>query len=341
MANSAILAENAAVLAMERQVIERMRVPVQAEADDVPGRWIEAYTAAGRRALEQVQQEADWLYLRIELTSDRPVRRVLTKVLRPVLGELTARGLVRRFWFLVKRDTHLHIRLRVFGPNQTLGAVMQALVSALRPGSGRSGVRNCLRLCYEPEMALFGGPWGLEQIHDLFHHDSRFALAWEALSDEERRGLSIHQISPIMLRHFLSSAGLDEFECWDVWNQVWQLRQYGDQAELAALWERDREAFALLLGVDVAALSDQLGSAARKVLREYTAGLRQVGSALGEGQRQGLLERGLRRILATSILFHWNRIQVGADAQAVLAYFMRKATAPLESESECHHPAER
>jgi thiopeptide-type bacteriocin biosynthesis protein len=330
-AGESIRPEDQALLEGEQNVLEwlRTRAPTGGEARTA-GRWIEAFMGAGRAALAQEVPTENWLYLRIELPDLKVAKRVITKSLYPVLTKLAAKGTIRRFWFLLKGDTCYHLRLRIFGETATLrSAAIEALMKALRPGEPRSGVTVCRELIYEPETALFGGPWAMELVHEFFHHDSLFTMAWMGLPQQENGGLSHHQVSVIMLLHFLRSAGLDAFEQWDVWTKVYKLRP-GNVEELALAWEAQQEGFRLLMYVDPKVVQDAVAAKGSKILNDYYEGVGSVGARLWEGNRTGRLERGLRHVVATNVVFHWNRFLFSGNEQVMMAYFLSKAAAPLE-----------
>ncbi|MES0838278.1 thiopeptide-type bacteriocin biosynthesis protein [Nocardiopsis tropica] len=52
---------------------------------------------------------------------------------------------------------------------------------------------------------------------------------------------------------------------------------------------------------------------------------RDAGLVLGTAAYEGRLERGLRRVLAYHVIFHWNRTGIPARTQAALAWAARTA----------------
>lgn len=315
----------------ERQVLTSLSSQLQATGGEVPGSWVETYRAAGRAALAKVLPGPAWLYIRIDLNQAEDEHLVTAHQLKPVLNRLVDDRMILKYWILYKADNYFHIRLRLFGDAPRLRSeALPALMQALQPGGEAAKVAACTELLYEPETALFGGPWGLEQVHDLFYHDSRFVMDWRQLTDQERAGLSNHQVSVMMIQHLLRAAGLDAFERWDVYNKLQQLRPSEEQADLEAAWQENQEDFAPLLQVNPADLIAAVEPAAQQVLSAYVEGLAQVGAALWEGQRTGRLDRGLRQILATTICFHWNRMRFGGDEQALLAHHLAEAAKPLD-----------
>lgn len=64
-------------------------------------------------------------------------------------------------------------------------------------------------------------------------------------------------------------------------------------------------------------LFDTAGPAAHAI--NWLTAFREAGDQLGEAAAHGRLGRGLRAILTHVVIFHWNRIGLSANSQAVLA----------------------
>src|SRR5438477_621770 len=68
---------------------------------------------------------------------------------------------------------------------------------------------------------------------------------------------------------------------------------------------------------------DLLGDgAAYAVLEDWTVELARSGGELAAAARRGELRRGLRAILATHVVFHWNRLGLSGAVQAGLAHLV-------------------
>jgi protein-L-isoaspartate(D-aspartate) O-methyltransferase len=326
--------EETALLAGEQRVLEWLlqRGRPSAAAGAPAGRWIEAYMTAGRAALAKEIPLENWVYLRLELKPTANARRILHKLLYPTLMSLSKKGVIQRFWYLVKHDPYRHVRLRLFGATEplrqeALGAVMRAL----KPGAPRSPVTICRELVYEPETALFGGEWALDQVHELFWYDSRFAMGWLGTEPEETANLSAHQVSVIALQHLFRASGLDGFEQWDVWQKVVKVRP-GNEAALEEAWESYKENMRLLVGVQPMTIANAMAEETKLMLVDYVNGLTLVGEHLWEGLKEGKLQRGLRHVLATAVVFHWNRMLFAGSEQIMLAHFMARAVAPMQED---------
>jgi thiopeptide-type bacteriocin biosynthesis protein len=261
---------------------------------------VERFLAAGRAVLAR---EADpWWYVRIDTTD---VRTMVLAVER-ALADAPA-----TWWFLRKHDGVEHVRLRV------------------RPRSEADGLAPLLadlgattELVYEPEVALFGGPEGMEASHDLFHADSSMLARWWARHTDDEGDL--RTVSLAVIDRMVLLAGLDGYERWDLWQRVATLRPW-PEGMLRPAVERNRDAAGRLLAQDWSTLADRLGE---PVADEWVATLARPARQLAALDRAGALGRGLRSVLATHVTFHWNRLGFSAAVQAGLARLASEATAP-------------
>jgi hypothetical protein len=74
---------------------------------------------------------------------------------------------------------------------------------------------------YEPETAAFGGPTGMDAVHDLFCADSAGVLQYLR---QDSPGLGRRELSILLLSGLMRAAGLDTFECGDMFDRVARLR---------------------------------------------------------------------------------------------------------------------
>jgi thiopeptide-type bacteriocin biosynthesis protein len=176
---------------------------------------------------------------------------------------------------------------------------------------------------YEPETAAFGGPAGLDTIHDLFCADSRGVLDYLR---HDIPGLGRRELSVLLLSGLMRAAGLDGFECGDVFDRVARLRPApadADTARISTLADNVRVLLSIpnLAGSELFAPGGPVAHAA-----PWLAAFRAVGRRLGAAAADGCLDRGLRAILTHVVIFHWNRFGLSAASQGILA---RAATTAL------------
>jgi thiopeptide-type bacteriocin biosynthesis protein len=143
-------------------------------------------------------------------------------------------------------------------------------------------------------------------------------------------------LSSTMLR----AAGLDWYEQGDVWARVADHRDPPDDVntdDLRALQSRVRR----LMSVDTSSLT--LPDAPLNLGADWTAAFTTAGRDLARLTSDGLLDRGLRAILAHHIIFAANRIGLPGSTQAILATTAKKVVfgdddTPTTSRAATAHP---
>lgn len=162
---------------------------------------------------------------------------------------------------------------------------------------------------YEPETHAFGGPAGMDTAHALFHADSRHILSGTH-DHEDRQELTI-----LLFTAMMRTAGLDWFEQGDVWARAVDLRPPTDLPD-PAQWGSFTTATHRLLTVDTGPLRTD-GSL--EFAADWFTAFEQAGAALAALNRDGLLTRGLRAVIAHHTIFAWNRLGLPTQAQAAIA----------------------
>ncbi|CRK59308.1 O-methyltransferase clustered with LanBC [Alloactinosynnema sp. L-07] len=126
----------------------------------------------------------------------------------------------------------------------------------------------------------------------------------------------------------MRAAGLDTFECGDVFDRVARLRPAPtgtDTARTAKLVDNLR----VLLSISNLADSELFtpgGPVAHAA--PWLAALGAAGERLGHHAATGRLDRGLRAILTHVVIFHWNRFGLSAASQGILARAATTAVLP-------------
>ncbi|MCD0449331.1 thiopeptide-type bacteriocin biosynthesis protein [Actinocorallia sp. API 0066] len=214
------------------------------------------------------------------------------------------------WWFIRK---HPGWRLRVSSAADALTGALDKFVDAGVLDRWWSG-------SYEPETAAFGGPAAMTAAHTLFAADSHAVL---------RRGADLpvgaRELSMLLCGALLAGARLEPYEMGDVWAKAAAERPLPEDVGAGAL-DRLAGTVGTLLRTDAgpegAAFgpSGPLADAAPWARAFFTCG-----RALADLAAEGILERGLRSVLAYHVLFHWNRLGLAFRQQSLLAHAARSA----------------
>jgi hypothetical protein len=133
-----------------------------ADLDDA----VRTYQAAGLAALEQ-RAEHTWYQVRVQFSDWTAAETASATRLSPALDRLHGDGAVAGWWFLRK---HPCWRLRL------LGADTAAVDRVLDELTDTGVIERWWPTVYEPETTAFGGPAGMDTVHDLFCADSAGVL---------------------------------------------------------------------------------------------------------------------------------------------------------------------
>jgi thiopeptide-type bacteriocin biosynthesis protein len=286
---------------------------VGVDADDLADA-AHVYQAAGLAALER-RAEADWYEVRLQFPDWSSAETIGAERLGPLLDDLQAGGLVAGWWFLRK---HPCWRLRLLRADTA--AVNNGLDSLARQGA----ITRWRPAVYEPETAAFGGHVGMRAAHELFCADSRGVL------DYVRRppGLGRRELSVLLIGGLLRAAGLDEFERGDVFARVAALRPTPSESDVA----RSNplvDSVRALLSVPVHPGSGPFAPGEAAVFAApWLTAWQDAGRQLRTAAADGHLDRGLRALLTHVVIFHWNRLNLSARTQAVLAHAAAAALLP-------------
>ena len=280
-----------------------------ADLDDA----VDTYQAAGLAALER-RAEGVWYQVRVQFTDWRAAEGVVATTLGPALDQLRADGAVSGWWFLRK---HPCWRLRL------LRADTAAVDRVLDELTDARAVARWWPTPYEAETAAFGGLTGMTTVHDLFCADSAGVLDYLR---QDPPGLGRRELSVLLLGELMRTAGLDTFECGDVFDRVTRLRPAPHDPDAARTGKFVDNVGTLLSLPDLAdsELFTPGGPAAHAA--PWLTAFRTAGRRLGHDSADGRLGRGLRAVLTHVIIFHWNRIGLPAVSQGILA---RAATTAL------------
>jgi thiopeptide-type bacteriocin biosynthesis protein len=271
------------------------------------------YQNAGRAALHR--EPGAWSEVRIHFPDWSAAESTARTRLAPWLGRAEVSSGLAMWWF-VRKAPAWRLRLR---PDR--GWTGEGLPDGLMPlleSSTREGLitKFHTRLIYEPETLAFGGHEAMEYAHHLFHVDCRRILTAGAGAGEGAGSAVGRRETGVLLgTALLRGAGLDLFEQGDVWARVADQRPL----ELRPPASHLRAAVYRLISTDLAARGP-LGSIAEGAPPfEYT------GRKVADLAHTGILQRGLRAVLARHIVFAWNRLGLPYADQARLATLAREA----------------
>ncbi|MFF7792814.1 thiopeptide-type bacteriocin biosynthesis protein [Streptomyces sp. NPDC007991] len=170
---------------------------------------------------------------------------------------------------------------------------------------------------YEPETTAFGGLYGIDIAHALFHTDSLGVLDYLHHTGKEGKALpDAKATSLLLISLFLRAAGQEWSEQGDVWARVEAARPLPDDipvdqvTAMAPVLNR-------LLTTDATPALRARGPLAP--VADWFTGMEHCGRTLGPAGREGQLGLGTRGILARHILFRWNRMGFTTRQQAIWA----------------------
>jgi thiopeptide-type bacteriocin biosynthesis protein len=274
---------------------------------------MQAYHTAGTIALER-RETSRWHQVRVRPGGQQPPDLALATVVGPLLDNLTASGGAARWWYMNK-PPGWRIRLRGIQPDAASeffdGLTAAGTITAWGPA------------IYEPETAAFGGPTGMEIAHDLFCDDTSGFLAY-LRQDNPPPGR--HETSVLLLNAMLAAAGLDWYERGDIFARVAAMRPRpapGTVTQQAQLAGQLRAILAAPSAVTAGLFSEgDDGEAAAR----WHEGFTDAGRRFAAASYSATLSRGLRAILAHTVIFHWNRLGLSATSQAALALAVSQAT---------------
>ena len=221
---------------------------------------------------------------------------------------------VKAWWWLYKTDLlGPAIRLRVL-PSRYAG---RQVADAVRQGLGALG-HTCSMPCYEPELLLFGGTYGMRAAHDWFSADSEFLVSWAATDVSGRGPLIPEALSLALVMHMLRAAGLDVFECWDVFHAVAQKRVFGNPEDKR--FRKYEELAQRVISAGPTRVLELYQAGQNRLLADHVVALSELGRRLRSLYATGCLECGLREFFVPLILFHWNRLMLSPYAHFGLSH---------------------
>lgn len=283
------------------------------------------FLRAGLEALGSAELSGAWSQVNLPLDSLGVTWMQMVRAdFQDWLGRWLASDAEHRFYYLHKPPG---ARLRFAGGDTEFRA---RLAAALDDIVGGRDTWNFA--AYDAEWHQFGGATGLDLAHRFFGIDSMAILAYQRLRIYGGTHLGPTEFSLTLLDTLLRGATGDQWERWDVWCNMAATGRLRVPVGSSAWREAQpspavREALLALLG-QPARREWVVSEGETAILRRYTEQVRAVTADLRSAEQRGHLMWGLREILPFWIVFHWNRMGVGAADQQRLALAMTHVLSP-------------
>lgn len=270
---------------------------------------VDIYDRAGQAALYDSSADATWWQANLEFDDWNRAEETVVADLAPVLDHLAQKELLHGWWFIRKAPCW---RLRLHpGDSDELqahaSAQLDRLVERKRIGSWRPSY-------YEPEALAFGGPAGIRIAHSLFSADSANLMAHLRTG---QMPLGRRELSMLLCTELFRAAGQEPFEAADIWSRVAHLRSPGAETQTQPGLVQQLRA---VLSYDTSPDGPLFTSAGTLASgHDWAAAFHDSGRHLTRAANEGNLDRGVRRILAHHVIFHWNRLGLDVHTQHALA----------------------
>ncbi|HEY1377157.1 MAG TPA: thiopeptide-type bacteriocin biosynthesis protein, partial [Gemmataceae bacterium] len=152
---------------------------------------------------------SEWLTVKL-YAGPLGVDHLVRDVVGPVAVETVAGGLARRWFFVRYADPHSHLRLRFEGdPRRLWDDVLPRVRAGLTPLLADGRVWKVQLDTYEPEVERYGGPAGIAECEEIFHHDSRAVVELLRLPGDDPRGDQRWRLALLGMDRLLGDLRLD------------------------------------------------------------------------------------------------------------------------------------
>ncbi|GAB3162156.1 hypothetical protein GCM10027059_14200 [Myceligenerans halotolerans] len=275
---------------------------------------VDAFATAGLAALGDVAGTR-WTQISLAFPDDPTSHRESRLAVAHVLDDLGDTGAHHGWWFMNKPPGW---RIRTHNANEP------AVVHELDRLHANGTITAWTRTIYEPETTAFGGTQAMAVVHDLFRADSHGVLAHQ---QARAPGLGAREASLVLLGALTRAARLDSFETGDVFAKVAAMRPpvTTSNTDIQSLADQAKP----LLRIPTDATSPLLApDGPAPHLRAWADAFTTSGKQLVDLADGGRLDRGLRSVLAQTVIFHWNRLALPAPSQATLATAIVQASLP-------------
>ncbi|MCY9784956.1 thiopeptide-type bacteriocin biosynthesis protein [Nocardiopsis sp. EMB25] len=276
----------------------------------------EVFLQAGHRAVHE-HSGAGWRQTYVEFTDWAAADDIAATHLLPLLLRMEKQ--YGGVWWFIRKYPCWRLRLST----STHGLEARVRLAEVLDGLVSSGhVRAWWPGVYEPETPAFGGAEGVAVAHRLFHADSRSILE---LASREAAPIGHRELSVLLLTVLMRAAGLEWYEQGDVWHRIAEERPLPADVPSDRLYVLSADVRTILMA-DTAPDGPLFGETRTAAFAsEHADAFRVAGQALGSSARKGVLDRGLRHVIAYHAIFHWNRLGLAPRTQSVLAWAARAA----------------
>lgn len=259
-----------------------------------------------------------WCQMNIRFTSWENAEHAVIDNLGPLLFDDEAEMSGTTWWF-VRKNPCWRLRYRCADGDDPADTALRERLNALE---NEHIIMSAVPVVYEPEQVAFGGTEAMELAHQHFHKDSlhtlRYLAAIRRTSDRDLR----REMSLILSDTMHRAAGLDWYECGDVWARVARHRR--PVPDLPPEQEQSlRTSVHRILVADGLRPMPAIGSA--EFIASWAETYTATGKALATLANTGQLHRGLRSVLAHHAIFAWNRVGIRFGVQAALASAIQTA----------------
>lgn len=231
-----------------------------------------------------------------------------------------ADGLADRFYFMHK-PPGMHLRFRT-ERKQLLGEVGSFLDEQIV----RGGLGKWHRGVYDSETHRFGGEVGMDIAHDFFTVESLLVLGYVRAFLCGKTHLLRPQFSLLLLLELFERVVEGRWELWDIWCKmelVDRLPRLSAKVLGAARLEAERASAVVgPLLQDRPALLRDAAPIERELLDAFQPQVDRIARRLAVARDAGQLLYGLRSILPSWAVFHWNRMGFSASEQRLICLAM-------------------
>jgi len=239
-------------------------------------------------------------------------------------------GWADRFYFLHK-PPGLRMRFRVR---------CDRLLPEVERFLDEKAATHCLeswhRGLYESESYRFGGELGMDIAHEFFTAESLVVLAYLRICLQERARLSRQQFSLILLLELLERVVEGQWELWDVWCKMEVVERVATVSpELLAAARQEAQCSGPLVVPLLRDRRELLATASddeRDLIEHYRSEAHHVAGRLREAREHGKLLYGVRSILPSWVVFHWNRMGFSIAEQSSMCLIMIHLLGPDASQ---------